>query len=167
MRTRPEVPSSGMVFRRNSGKAKAFCATARCGIPVCLRIPFRPTVTARPLPSPRPFFSRSPNQPIGFLPLCGNMPVPPFAHEGCRRRPQAPARALVPLPPPRARSESVARSLPESALRCLTGTRCTRRRGYADTAGTHALPPCSPSTAPGDRSGMAARGAAIQSHGPE
>ena len=51
----------------------------------------RPTLTARLLPSPRPFFSRSPNQPIGFLPLCGNMPVPPFTHEGCRRRPQAPA----------------------------------------------------------------------------
>lgn len=91
MRTRPEVPSSGMVFRRKSGKTKAFCATARCDIPACLRIPYRPTVTARPLPSPRPFFSRSPNQPIGFLPLCGNAPVPPFAHEGCRRRPQAPA----------------------------------------------------------------------------
>ena len=91
MRTRPEVPSSGMVFRCKSGKTKAFCATARCDIPACLRIPYRPTVTARPLPSPRPFFSRSPNQPIGFLPLCGNAPVPPFAHEGCRRRPQAPA----------------------------------------------------------------------------
>lgn len=91
MRTRPEVPSAGMVFRRKSGKTKAFCATARCDIPACLRIPYRPTVTARPLPSPRPFFSRSPNQPIGFLPLCGNAPVPPFAHEGCRRRPQAPA----------------------------------------------------------------------------
>ena len=44
MRTRPEVPSSGMVFRRKSGKTKAFCATARCGIPACLRIH-----TAQPL----------------------------------------------------------------------------------------------------------------------
>lgn len=64
---------------------------------------------------------------------------------------------------PRARC----RSLPESASRCLAGRRCPRRHGHDDTAGTHALPACSPSTAPGDRSGMAARGAATQSHGPE
>lgn len=89
--TRPGPPLPAWYLPGRSGKTEAFCATARCGIPACLRIPYRPTVTARPLPSPRPFFSRSPNQPIGFLPLCGNAPVPPFAHEGCRRRPQAPA----------------------------------------------------------------------------
>lgn len=85
------APSSGMV---PSGQVRQDRSLLRHG-PVrhpCLSTdPYRPTVTARPLPSPRPFFSRSPNQPIGFLPLCGNMPVPPFAHEGCRRRPQAPA----------------------------------------------------------------------------
>lgn len=85
------APSSGMV---PSGQVRQDRSLLRHG-PVrhpCLSTdPYRPTVTARPLPSPRPFFSRSPNQPIGFLPLCGNAPVPPFAHEGCRRRPQAPA----------------------------------------------------------------------------
>lgn len=85
------APSSGMV---PSGQVRQDRSLLRHG-PVrhpCLSTdPYRPTVTARPLPSPRPFFSRSPNQPIGFLPLYGNMPVPPFAHEGCRRRPQAPA----------------------------------------------------------------------------
>ena len=91
MRTRPEVPSSGMVFRRNSGKTEAFAPRpGATSLPVYV-YQCRPALTARLLPSPRPFFSRSPNQPIGFLPLCGNAPVPPFAHEGCRRRPQAPA----------------------------------------------------------------------------
>ncbi len=67
----------------------------------------------------------------------------------------------------RARSASVARSLPESFAvwpehdaRADTDMTTRGRDG-------HALPPCSPSTAPGDRSGTAARGAATQSHGPE
>ena len=38
------APSSGMVLPGRSGKTEAFCATARCGIPACLRIH-----TARPL----------------------------------------------------------------------------------------------------------------------
>lgn len=67
----------------------------------------------------------------------------------------------------RPRARACCRNLPESASRCLAGRRCPRRHGHDDTAGTHALPACSPSTAPGDRSGMAARGAATQSHGPE
>ena len=38
------APSSGMVLPGRSGKTEAFCATARCGIPACLRIH-----TAQPL----------------------------------------------------------------------------------------------------------------------
>lgn len=91
LHTRPDVPSSGMM-PSGAGQARQAPFTPRPLRHPCLSTdPYRPTVTARPLPSPRPFFSRSPNQPIGFLPLCGNAPVPPFAHEGCWRRPQAPA----------------------------------------------------------------------------
>ncbi len=85
------APSSGMVLPGRSGKTEAFCATARCDIPACLRIPVPSRLDSPTSPLSTTFFSRSPNQPIGFLPLCGNAPVPPFAHEGCRRRPQAPA----------------------------------------------------------------------------
>ncbi len=159
--TRPGLPLPVWSFRAGQARQKPFAPRPGAASLPVYGYQCRPALIARLFPSPRPFFSRSPNQPIGFLPLCGNMPVPPFAHEGCRRRPQAPAqkkrnfldlwqtiaqdlsrlfavpggcpscpgsrnglaRALVPLPPPRARSESVARSLPESALRCLAGTR--------------------------------------------
>ena len=180
--------------------AGTFYAATRCGIPACLRIH-----TAQPLqPGLSPlhdlFSPRSLKQPLGLLPLCGNVPVPPFARKGCRRRPQAPAqkkrnfldlwqtiaqdlsrlfavpggcpscpgsRKDCPSPCPASAAPCplrvCGRSLPESALRCLAGTRCTCRHGQDDTAGAYALPPCRPTTAPGDRSGMAARGAATQS----
>ena len=206
MRTRPEVPSSGMVFRRKSGKTKAFCAAARCGIPACLRIH-----TAQPLqPGLSPlhdlFSPRSPNQPIGFLPLCGNAPVPPFAHEGCRRRPQAPAqkkrnfldlwqtiaqdlsrlfavpggcpscpgsRKGWPEPLSRFRRPVPAPSLLPAAFRKELCAVWPEHDAHAATdmtirgRGRTPFHPGSPSTAPGDRSGMAARGAATQSHGSE
>lgn len=65
MRTRPEVPSSGMVFRRNSGKTEAFCATARCDIPACLRIPVPSRLDSPTSPLSTTFFLRSLKQPIG------------------------------------------------------------------------------------------------------
>ena len=146
------------------------------------------------------FSPRSLKQPLGLLPLCGNVPVPPFARKGCRRRPQAPAqkkRNFLDLWQTIAQDLSRLFAVPGGCPSC-PGSRkdwpeplfCFRRPvpapsllpaafrkalcavwpehdAHADTAGAYALPPCSPTTTPGDRSGMAARGAAIQSHGPE
>lgn len=86
-----DIPSSGMVPSGTDQARQDLLRHAWCGIPACLRIPYRPSFTARPLPSPRPFSLRSLKQPLGLLPLCGNVPEPPFVHKGCRRRPQAPA----------------------------------------------------------------------------
>lgn len=88
--TRPEVPSSGMVLPAGQARQKPFAPRpGAASLPVYGSIPPNRYSPASSLSTT--FFLRSLNQPIGFLPLCGNAPVPPFAHEGCRRRPQAPA----------------------------------------------------------------------------
>lgn len=58
----------------------------------------------------------------------------------------------------RPRARACCRNLPESASRCLAGRRCPRRHGHDDTAGTHALPACSPhSTGGPERDGCPRR----------
>ena len=87
--TRPGPPLPAWYLPGRSGKTEAFCATpAAASLPV-YGYQRRPALIARLFPSPRPFFSRSPNQPIGFLPLCGNMPYrpSPMKDAGAAHRP--------------------------------------------------------------------------------
>lgn len=88
--TRPGLPLPAWSFRAGQARQKPFAPRpGAASLPVYGSIPPNRYSPASSLSTT--FFLRSPNQPIGFLPLCGNAPVPPFAHEGCRRRPQAPA----------------------------------------------------------------------------
>lgn len=179
MRTRPEVPSSGMVFRRKSGKTKAFCATARCGIPACLRIHtaqplqpglsplhdlFSPALRTSPSGSCRCAEMRpyrpSPMKDAGAahrpLPrkkeislICGRperriCPDCSLCRAAARHAPEAgktgPSPCLASAAPCPLR---VCCPQPSGMRFALSGRNTMHsRHGHDDTAGPHALPPC-------------------------
>ena len=85
------APSSGMVPSGQVRQDRSLLRHARCGIPACLRIPAPSRLDSPTFPLSTTFFLPLSEPAHRVLAAVRKYAVPPFAHEGCRRRPQAPA----------------------------------------------------------------------------
>ena len=87
--TQPGLPLPAWYLPGRSGKTEAFCATARCGIPACLRIPVPSRLDSPTSPLSTTFFLRSLKQPIGSCrcaEICPYRPSP-MKDAGAAHRP--------------------------------------------------------------------------------